>query len=68
MEAPEPVVVQKKEKPVKKCPKHCPMCGSTNLHHNLNDWFAHSLEPHDLENTAILTETQCEDCAIAFWM
>ncbi len=54
--------------PVDREPKMCPRCGSKDLQHNLNEWFAHSLERMDLHNTAILTETQCMDCTLAFWM
>lgn len=51
----------------KRVPKQCPACGSTELHREVTDWFAHSLDSHDLHNTAVVTESQCDGCGLAFW-
>jgi hypothetical protein len=47
-------------------PKFCPMCGHSNVI-ALGTWSARSDDPTDKDNTATLTEYQCE-CAAAFWL
>ncbi len=44
----------------------CPKCGSKNLAVDLVNWSAKSLD--DPQNITQLTEHQCLDCAVSFWM
>lgn len=51
-------------------PTLCPFCGSSAVCLGMHEWYAHSLEPHDLMNAAILSEHQCrneEECGHSFW-
>jgi hypothetical protein len=49
--------------------KICPKCGKKAGVVNMRlTWFAHSLEEQDLHNTVVLTEHQCKNCTISFWI
>lgn len=48
-------------------PNYCPRCGGERITHAV-EWFAHSLDPNDLQNTGILSEYQCHDCCSSWWM
>lgn len=45
----------------------CPFCRCEDVCMSV-EWEARSLEPQDRENTATLTELQCEGCGRAFWI
>ncbi len=57
----------KEEELKKRVPQCCPLCCGLEIYPHLIDWFAHSLDPSDLENTALLLENQCRDCGRSFW-
>lgn len=47
---------------------HCPYCGSSEHIMGAPEWFAHSMDPQDVMNTAMLDEIQCMACARSFWI
>lgn len=51
-------------------PQHpvcCPFCGGAAITTYMVMWDARSLEPQDPDNTGVLDEHQCHDCAKSFW-
>jgi len=45
----------------------CPYCGTKNPNTAV-EWFAHSLDPQDVLNACVLTEYQCPQCCLSFWL
>lgn len=46
----------------------CYECGSLDYVEAVAEWEARSLEPQDRDNTGILIEHQCRDCARSVWV
>lgn len=46
----------------------CAHCGKPDHVVGAPDWFAHSLDPSDVMNAGILSEMQCTECGLSFWM
>lgn len=49
-------------------PCFCPFCGTQLITTADIIWESRSTDPCDRDNTADLTEYQCDDCARSFWV